>query len=561
MAKISALPVIDTTDGEELLPIVKGGIARRLTLRALASAVVPFLQGWYKGDKGDPGAETGSVGPFSALSNMTIRVGTNRFMVDDGGFLFADPSLTAADVTAYPKAVVKTENNRFFRRASRRISLAEFGATGTGEDIYPLLVAARAWLTRFRSYVAGDYSSIGTIEIPDGDYTMSQTFLHDDGEIAIIGNDPGLDGPHRCVIRPVAGISAFKFLSRNDVRNPNTPKNGTKPDGSSLIGVALISAGFGDGSSYGVQVGQRGIFDRLFCYGFGYGFAIEADTGSGKGNANDCVVGTITVSGNLHDGYLCAGGDANTGTIKKISAHNNGGWGAHLSEFLGSDYGCIHGASNGLGTLLADNPNNRGTIAFLYDEGGQPPSNISNSRMVVSNVQTANGFIGPSIYNDAGGGIGVSGSFVASTKSGSRIISTKLASDPNAGFVRLMSDSADTSPVSFQFHETLGGGALTLGYNQVGITYVTGANPVGGFAQFGTGVAQPRVFTIATLAQYNHAGNDARRSWIDAGPPTTGLHAAGEYIRNTNGASGQPSGWTCKALGTPGIWAPGPAIP
>ncbi|HEX8554654.1 MAG TPA: hypothetical protein VF695_08100 [Sphingomonas sp.] len=60
MAKISALDLLAAADGTEQVPVVKAGRARRMTVQALASSIVPLLQSWYKGDKGDPGA-TGNV--------------------------------------------------------------------------------------------------------------------------------------------------------------------------------------------------------------------------------------------------------------------------------------------------------------------------------------------------------------------------------------------------------------------------------------------------------------------------------------------------------------------
>jgi hypothetical protein len=38
--------------------------------------------------------------------------------------------------------------------------------------------------------------------------------------------------------------------------------------------------------------------------------------------------------------------------------------------------------------------------------------------------------------------------------------------------------------------------------------------------------------------------------------PTTGAHARGDFIRNTQPAAGGVFGWVCVASGTPGIWKP-----
>lgn len=55
MAKISGLPVAAQLTGAEHLPVVQAGATKRATLAAFRDMIVPFLQNWYKGDRGDVG--------------------------------------------------------------------------------------------------------------------------------------------------------------------------------------------------------------------------------------------------------------------------------------------------------------------------------------------------------------------------------------------------------------------------------------------------------------------------------------------------------------------------
>lgn len=41
-----------------------------------------------------------------------------------------------------------------------------------------------------------------------------------------------------------------------------------------------------------------------------------------------------------------------------------------------------------------------------------------------------------------------------------------------------------------------------------------------------------------------------------AAAPTTGAHARGDFVRNTQPAAGGVFGWVCVASGTPGTWKP-----
>lgn len=72
MAKITDLAIVDAVNGDEFLPIVQGGATKRATMAALRALIVPFLQYWYKGDKGDPGAADSVVDTLAQLKAAAI---------------------------------------------------------------------------------------------------------------------------------------------------------------------------------------------------------------------------------------------------------------------------------------------------------------------------------------------------------------------------------------------------------------------------------------------------------------------------------------------------------
>ena len=55
MAKITALPVAEDIFGAEHLPIVQSGVTKRVSMSAFRESITPYLQNWYKGDRGEPG--------------------------------------------------------------------------------------------------------------------------------------------------------------------------------------------------------------------------------------------------------------------------------------------------------------------------------------------------------------------------------------------------------------------------------------------------------------------------------------------------------------------------
>ena len=67
MAKITALDIAEELTGDEHLPIVQGVATKRVTMGAFRDLITPFLQYWYKGDRGFTGAANNTYTSYAEL--------------------------------------------------------------------------------------------------------------------------------------------------------------------------------------------------------------------------------------------------------------------------------------------------------------------------------------------------------------------------------------------------------------------------------------------------------------------------------------------------------------
>lgn len=96
MAKITDLAAVDAITGDEFLPIVQRGATKRATMSALRALIVPFLQQWYKGDRGDPGPAGNVAATIVQLVSAALTSGTMIAAYDGTG---STMTWTAGDFT------------------------------------------------------------------------------------------------------------------------------------------------------------------------------------------------------------------------------------------------------------------------------------------------------------------------------------------------------------------------------------------------------------------------------------------------------------------------------
>jgi hypothetical protein len=518
-------------------------------------------------------AKTGSpnpIGSFASLSTANVEGDLIQTSGSTRGTLIADSTLTDADVAAHPLAIVKTANGRYFRRDPRDIRVVMFGADNTSKsgaydasrDSYAAIMAAIRYAQRYRYNAQGSLSGLPDVIFDDGAYSISQDIIHDDGTIRFTGRGAGQFAAPRALLFFPPSKGGFQFYKSGDTRNPlRTPAGSgtTGADGSSIIGLA-IQGGNGTGNDStgahdGVFFGCRGHVDLCLIYGFArYQLAFIADASSQRGNANGWSVGHVRLANpNVANGGKCfatSGGDTNGGHAELLECVNGD---VTEGSFLGaSSYGTIQLAG---GKFTGEGSANQSTVDCLYVEGGGGVSDWSDTGIWVENVQAADGV-------KSGSGFAIMNAGVRryrvpvevrSVAANERAITSVFAPDAGAGFIRNLFDSADTSPVPFQFQEIIGGGALRIAFNQAAIAYITGLSPTEAIGQFGTGVPQARVFAVGTLAKFNLSGTTARREWADSACPTSGTFAAGDFVRNTGGtpASGKRLfGWHRETTGS-----------
>lgn len=191
MAKISALDVTTELTGDELLPIVQDATTKRATMRAFRDLITPFLQYWYKGDRGDTGPADSSyptlaamkAAPTTHLSYMLVRGGELvPYAFVDGDFTGrtndidtiahddvpeskgAFVRLSAGAVTFRSKGSPLTRSTA--DKTSETVSVLDWGAIGDGSS-HPV----REWIIpgvrgRYRSLaeVKADYPDVRTLD-------------------------------------------------------------------------------------------------------------------------------------------------------------------------------------------------------------------------------------------------------------------------------------------------------------------------------------------------------------------------------------------------------------
>ena len=275
MAKITALPVVDAMDGDELLPIVQGGDTKRATMSAFRDLITPFLQYWYRGDKGETGAADNTYVSRGLLraSDVTRRtaslVGDN--FAPDGRFNYETGAAPYMDDDGLTTLVPEGDTKGAWVR-QRATGLSVRGVVAKDaqarfdelEVVMPFAPGDTPEQILAKGQAAIDFAPAGsTVVIPKGDWLCSTSkmslswliakrlTLRVDGRVRMSDGTRRDDPP--CLLRVTAANvtvqgngtlqGAGTFDSVNDPASQTFPRLiDITGDSFKLTGIALIDA-------------------------------------------------------------------------------------------------------------------------------------------------------------------------------------------------------------------------------------------------------------------------------------------------------------------------------
>lgn len=172
MAKISLLPALNDPDGNELVPVVKGGKTMRANVAGLVAGAVA---GTVDNLKVDDVAYIGRPGDVALVDGTPVGIGAIYWhhLVEDPG------SLIAIDVFDKAAGVNNLAVYRGPRNALARVSLSTFATTGTRKDRRILLAAAIALRAGDILAIQPANGALTVAEVQSGDigYTYSAPYL------------------------------------------------------------------------------------------------------------------------------------------------------------------------------------------------------------------------------------------------------------------------------------------------------------------------------------------------------------------------------------------------
>lgn len=570
-----------------------------------------------KGDKGDtgdtgqpgvPGGNVMSVGPFSGIPAIPdgITVGTDLVQTSGStrGRLLASTTLTDADVAAYPLAITKTNNGRFFRRDPRELWLEDFGADPTGvQDSAPAFRAAMDYIIfSGRSESGAAFTRNGpTLRIGIGNFRLDSHVNWKVGN-RIVGSSGSHEIGRFGTVFQVYGTGGIWF-DRADTENGVTYSPAkTGANGFYLEHVSFEYKGpaVADGYSapFGVKTSCQGVFHDVSFAGFpGVGLTIAASSGASveAGNANGCVINGLTAVGNFV-GVRVAGTDVSNLTVMgAMNFGQNRAIGFQLDCFLCGQLGLCHFKFNGNANTVF----NAGTIyQGAWDATQAQLANTTPGTNAAIWVPWKTG-----VATDAGKGQWVSGgtywpaaSFTSTNANArndlgfqyveggsvppqimrpSRLAGGQVPEVSQNSTARFDSSemgeartnnvyavySADQSRVAklgagfFQISSPGNAGGLFFRPN--GTDFAWDYAGVGGFEPaFITG--QGNTGPVGALRfDFRRGFGFGSKLWnTGTAAPTTGTAVVGAYQWNTTPPVGGVSAWTCTTAGTPGTWSP-----
>lgn len=424
MAKISALSVAADLAGDELLPVVQAGITKRLTLAAFRASIVPYLQAWYKGDRGATGTSNNTRLTLADLKAAATSDGTSLY--DGSVWTWSSGNYTgrADDVMIVAANGVPLTTGAWLRQVARQIGYANgrtladkvgesvspmdgFGAVGDGvaDDTAALQAAINFAAARGRSlvipagYVFGIKGQViirgglktllgqgGIIrELPDAPtFGLASDTGHTDLRIEgliiqALGKNEAygllMRNASRCIVRNnvLTGFSsnnAAGILFRAYVNGPSCDDNIIEGNIVEGVGFDLIAAGSAgiqiDTGSQSTAFPDSNIIRGNRILGFQYGISLS--------NARNTLVTTNRISDSLRGVSM-----QNPDTVRNAILSN---------QITGSHSTAIH-MNAGASDNLIDG--NHITQNSLSSEGVIQAYNGSKRNRVTNNFIIANG--------------------------------------------------------------------------------------------------------------------------------------------------------------------------
>jgi hypothetical protein len=444
------------------------------------------------------------------------------------------------------------------------------------------------------------------LHVPAGHYFLSAS-IDLKNSVILSGDTPGLAGSGLTTMLEFAAGKNGIIIERHNTRDGSLVEavSSGAADGTVLQNLAIVSRGGKAG--HGVWAKARFVARDLSIAGFagnGYNVVAASDRGGAElGNANSFQIWGGVVRNSGGSGIYVAGTDANAGLITGVDCTGNGGWGIWDGSFLGNTIIACHTSGNGLGQSGAlvshggkrfavakggaeragsvepgtdaktwlpvgpgnpgpeapawsrgmqvrtggayrtDHPSSQTTLLGCYSEGGQGPSQLVYTTLVLGGLHGA-GVVGTAVANTSFGQFASDGGFRSRrTAAGGAVLDVALNGNPDNGDVLevFATGSPDIWRLRFQ------GGDLQWNHANVSVSFaITG--PATSFHGGPHSFVVPRLFV--------GSGASARRQDTGRAPPGGGRWKQGDIVWNQAAAPGGHAGWICVSDGEPGKWSP-----
>jgi hypothetical protein len=203
------------------------------------------------------------------------------------------------------------------------------------------------------------------------------------------------------------------------------------------------------------------------------------------------------------------------------------------------------------GPYHCDSASSASTFAFDYSEGDQSPSVFSSNNLVIGGLHGAPIIGGVRVRAAQSLFQGAETGFQSfRTDAAGNTMSVILGGDADNNDLLYVSSSLVPQPWTWHFNTVTGN--LEWNYQTGAFTpfIITGPNTT---SDGGRSSTIPHSF-MQPLGVF--LGPAERSLTSDSAAPTTGAHAAGEFVFNSAGAVGNTLGWYCTTNGTPGTFVP-----